>query len=84
VRKVIFLLLFILPVTIFAQGKKGKVTYKYKKFEKFDFEDMIIEGDMGSPGDLSISPRYQRRFKNPIYIRRDFTSQIRKAVERIR
>ena len=62
-KKLIFLLIIFLPIMGFSQGRKGKVTYKYKKYEKFDFEDMVIEGDMGSPGDLSISPRFQRKFK---------------------
>ena len=83
-KKLIFLLIIFLPIMGFSQGRKGKVTYKYKKYEKFDFEDMVIEGDMGSPGDLSISPRFQRKFKNPLPIRWDFKPQIRKAIERIR
>ena len=46
-----------------AKKPKQKIIYKYKKYEKFDFEDLIIEGETGNPGDLSIAPRYQRRFK---------------------
>ena len=49
--------------TVHAQSKKGRIIYKYKEYEKFDFEDMVIDGEIGSPGDLSITPRYQRKFK---------------------
>jgi len=77
-------LLILLPLIGFSQSQKGKVTYKYKKYEKFDFEDLVIEGEIGSPGDLSIAPRYQRKFKNPLPYRKNFNFEMRKAAERIR
>lgn len=55
----------------FSQSKK-KVIYKYKKFEKFDFDAMGLSGDQASPGDISISPRFQKQFKNKIPERRNF------------
>ena len=64
--------------------EKNKIKYKYKKYQKFDFEDMVIEGETGSPGDLSIVPRYQTRFKNRLPYRKNFNSEIRKGIERIR
>jgi len=36
-------------------GKK-KVIYTYKQYEKFDFDDLNIEGEAGNPNDISISP----------------------------
>ena len=72
-----------------AQGTKilngePKIIYKYKKYQKFDFEDLVIEGETGSPGDLSIAPRYQRKFKNKLPYRKNFNAEMRKSVERIR
>lgn len=61
-----------------------KIIYKYKKYEKFDFEDLLIEGETGGPGDLTISPRYQRKFSNKLPYRRNFNPEIRRAVERVR
>ena len=73
---------------VFGQGGKDvqvpKIIYKYKKYQKFDFEDLVIEGETGSPGDLSIIPRYQRKFKNRLPYRKNFNAEIRKSVERIR
>lgn len=63
---------------------KNRIKYKYKKYQKFDFEDMVIEGETGSPGDLSIVPRYQTRFKNRLPYRKNFNAEIRKGIERIR
>jgi predicted amidohydrolase len=63
---------------------KNKIKYKYKKYQKFDFEDMVIEGETGSPGDLSIVPRYQTKFKNRLPYRKNFNAEIRKGIERIR
>ena len=64
--------------------KKNRIKYKYKKYQKFDFEDMVIEGEVGAPGDLSIVPRYQTRFKNRLPYRKNFNDKIRKGIERIR
>lgn len=74
---------------VFSQDSTGavvapKVRYKYKKYEKFDFEDLVIEGETGSPGDLSIIPRYQRKFKNVLPYRKNFNAEMRKSIERIR
>ena len=65
-------------------GKKGKVNYEYKKYEKFDFEDLSIEGSAGAPGDLSITPRYQQLYKNRLPYRKNFNAEIIKSVERIK
>ncbi|ATH06624.1 hypothetical protein BIY24_01335 [Halobacteriovorax marinus] len=67
-----------------AQESNKKVVYRYKKYEKFDFEDLVIEGETGNPGDLSIAPRYQRKFKNKLPYRKNFNAEIRKGVERVR
>lgn len=60
------------------------VRYRYKEYEKFDFEDLVIEGETGNPGDLSIAPRYQRKFENKLPYRKNFNAEIRKGIERIR
>ena len=86
--KNLFLIVLIsIPLGFLSTNAKeggGKIIYKYKKYEKFDFEDMVIEGEIGAPGDLSITPRYQRKFKNRLPYRKNFNAEIRKAVERIR
>ena len=61
-----------------------KVIYTYKQFEKFDFDDLNIEGDTGSPGDLSISPIHEKRFTNRLPYRKSFTLEIKKGIERVR
>lgn len=65
-------------------GQEENVRYRYKKYEKFDFEDLVIEGETGNPGDLSIAPRYQRKFENKLPYRKNFNAEIRKGIERIR
>lgn len=83
----LFTMIF-LSFATFSQEKNGgnvpKIIYKYKKYQKFDFEDLVIEGETGSPGDLSIIPRYQRKFKNRLPYRKNFNAEIRKSIERIR
>ncbi len=87
----IFLLLFILlgvslicNVTEAKNQEKQKVIYQYKKYQKFDFEELGVTGDSSSPGDLSIRTRLQKSFVNKLPYRRNFDSQIRSAIERIR
>ncbi len=90
-----FLLTALIMVSIptFAQdnfdGKEQmvngkKVIYTYKQYEKFDFDDLNIEGDTGAPSDLSVSPIHEKRFTNRLPYRKSFTVEIKKGIERVR
>jgi hypothetical protein len=61
-----------------------KVIYTYKQFEKFDFDDLNIEADSGSPNDLSVTPIHEKRYSNRLPYRKSFTAEIRKGIERVR
>ena len=81
------ILFLFLSATLFNESRgeqKPKVNYQYKKYEKFDFEDLSIEGSSGAPGDLSITPRYQQLYKNRLPYRKNFNAEIMKSVERIK
>lgn len=89
----ILLVSFLFSSALFAQDiiegqeqKAGnkKVIYTYKQYEKFDFDDLTIEGDSGSPSDISISPIHEKRFTNRLPYRRSFTMEIKKGIERVR
>tara|TARA_R110000868_G_scaffold153058_1_gene378357 strand:- start:3682 stop:3948 length:267 start_codon:yes stop_codon:yes gene_type:complete len=85
VSALIVLMLMFFAASSQAQSKDDqKVRYQYKKYQKFDFEDIAIEGDTGNPGDLSIASRYQRKFKNKLPYRVNFNPEIARAVERVR
>lgn len=94
-KKTIMLLsLIAMSVASFAQdkevpvddGKGGnkKVIYTYKQYEKFDFDDLNIEGETGAPSDISISPIHEKRFTNRLPYRKSFTVEIKKGIERVR
>ncbi len=73
----------------FTEGKEAmvgnrKVIYTYKQFEKFDFDDLNIEGDTGSPNDISITPIHEKRYSNRLPYRKSFTVEIKKGIERVR
>lgn len=70
-RKIFFIVILLISTVSWAKRKK-KVIYKYKKYEKFDFEAMGLSGDQANPGDISISPRFNKKFKNRIPERRNF------------
>ena len=50
INKLLCLLLLItFSSAVFAKKKnKQKIIYKYKKYEKFDFEELMIEGETGA------------------------------------
>ena len=81
--KVIIVLLVFFSISAFADDKKN-VRYEYKKFEKFDFDEIGVQGEAGSPGDLSVSPRLRNEFKNKLPERHDFNKEMRKAIDVIR
>jgi len=70
---------------ILAQtAKRPNVRYEYKKFEKFDMDELGVEGEAGSPGDISISPRLRKEFRNKLPERQNFNKEMRKAIDGIR
>ncbi len=79
--KIILLILF--STTLLAQDKKS-VRYEYKKYEKFDFEEIGVQGEAGSPGDISISPRLRNEFRNKLPERVNFNKEMKKAIDGIR
>ena len=83
-KKIVFFFLFFLVSFTCSGQEKDNVRFQYKKFEKFDFEDLVIEGETSSPSDLSIKPNYNKKFKNLLPYRKNFNSEIKKSIERIR
>lgn len=83
--KYLLILIALISIQVHAQEKKGKsIRYEYKKFEKFDFDEIGVEGEAGSPGDLSINPRARNEFRNKLPERTNFNREIKKSVEVIR
>lgn len=80
---IIFALLVFVNFELHAKDEK-KVIYTYKQFEKFDFDDLNIEGEAGAPNDLSISPIHEKKYTNRLPYRKSFTMEIRKGIERVR
>ena len=72
-------------IAVYAQKSgNGKVVYKYRKYEKFDFSEIGIKSGPESIGDLSITPRAQKRFKNRLPLRKDFNPELRESIETLR
>ena len=67
-----------------SHAQKKKINYEYKKFEKFDFDEIGVAGEAGSPGDISVSPRLRNEFKNKLPERQNFNKEMKKAIEGIR
>jgi hypothetical protein len=80
--KLLVLILFCFSLTAFSKEKKVK--YEYKKYEKFDFSAIDVEGGSNSPGDLSISPRFRKKFRNKIPERKQFHNEMKRALDSVR
>jgi len=78
-----YLIITLLLFSFGAQAKKGKIIYKYKKVERFDFDALDIIGNNKSPGDLSIGPRFKKKFKNKIPQRKNFNREMIKSIDSI-
>lgn len=73
-----------LALNTWAQEPKANVRYEYKKYEKFDLDDIGVEGEAGAPGDISISPRLRKEFRNKLPERQNFNKEMKKAIDGIR
>lgn len=82
--KIFALVLLSIAMNAMAQEQKPNIRYEYKKFEKFDFEEIGVEGEAGSPGDISISPRLRKEFRNKLPERQNFNKEMKKAIDGIR
>ncbi len=82
--KLVTFALLLFSLHALAEDPKSNVRYEYKKFEKFDFDEIGVEGEAGSPGDLSISPRLRKEFRNKLPERENFNQEMKKAIDGIR
>ncbi len=80
------LLILCLISTAWAQTPqpRRKIIYEYKKYEKFDFEELAVEGDAGAPGDLSVAPAERKDYGNRLPERKEFMKELRKSASGIR
>ncbi len=65
----------------FAQEK---VVEKYVKRQRVDLGNMEIEGEVLTPGDLSIQGDKRKRFRMKLYDRENFKFEIRNDVLNLR
>ena len=82
-KKIISIFIIMTVFSVHAQGKKKKIIYEYKKYEKFDFGDLGIEGSKSGLGDLSINPRFQVRFSNELPKKPNFNKELIDSVDNL-
>lgn len=91
-RIVILVLIFIFSVISLAamgagksKGKGSKkIIYRYKKYQKFDFDKFAVEGETGAPEGIDIIRRGLIKYPNRLPYRKNFNVEIRKGMERVR
>jgi len=83
--KLFLILMLMTSFFAMAQSKpKKKVIYEYKKFERFDFEEIGVEGESGAPGDISVAPTPRKNYGNKLPERKSFAKEMRKSASGIR
>lgn len=80
----LFIILLIASFSFVIWAQKERVIYKYKKYEKFDFSAIGVEGNTGNPGDLSVIPQIGRKRKSRLPERKNFKDKMRENIEAIR
>lgn len=80
---VITAILFFLSATS-AFSRTTTKKYVYKKYERFDFEEIKLQGEIAAPGDLSVMTRFQRKFRNKLPYKTSFNPEIKKSLKRIK
>ena len=83
-KNLLIIILILLFSTVAFSQKKGKIIYKYKKYQEFDLEDLKVEGGSVLPLDLSSKSRLQREFSNRLPLRKNFNPEIKRSVEIVR
>ncbi|AYF43299.1 MULTISPECIES: hypothetical protein [Halobacteriovorax] len=85
-KRIITTALFILlsQASFGQKSVNDKVIYKYKKFEKFNLDEISVDGELGAPGEITVSSRYLRQFKNKLPSKPNFHLEMMKGLDRIR
>ena len=83
IKCLLFLLLFVINLA-HSQSSKKNIRYEYKKYEKFDLGEIGVSGDMGSPGDISISPGLRKEFRNKLPEKNNFEKEMKRSIHGIR
>ena len=85
-KLIIFSIVFILmsPLAFSTEVTNEKVVYKYREYEKFDFDTIDVDAGLGNKGALSVFSRYTNKFKNKLPFRTNFKREIWRSVERSR
>jgi hypothetical protein len=80
-RQILIIIFILFSTTTFA--RKAKVKYEYKKFERFDFDALDVQGTKGAPGELSIPTRLKSKYKNKLPERRHFNREMKRAIDTV-
>lgn len=80
--KLIIIIIFV-TFSAVSFAKKGKVKYEYKKYERFDFDALDVQGSKSAPGELSIPTRLKTKHRNKLPERRNFHREMKRAIDTV-
>jgi len=79
-RRLIGVVLLLLPVLAWADDKKEEGNVKYAKTQTINFEDDTIEGDLTKPDGEYVEARKKVKHSNLIKIREEFKDKVMQSV----
>ncbi|MFZ4714243.1 MAG: hypothetical protein ACOYL6_11040 [Bacteriovoracaceae bacterium] len=65
-------LMFLMLLHSYSAYSEDKVIYQYKDYERIDLGDFSIQGDIITPGDLSVKERKNQFLNSDLYERENF------------
>lgn len=77
------LVVILILMSTFTWAKKAKINYEYKKFERFDFDALDVEGSKPSDGSISIPTRLDGKHKNKLPERKNFDREMKRAIDTV-
>lgn len=80
--KILFFLFFMFNVAAkTTPNNNRKIIYKYKQYEKFDFENLGVDVNKSGIGDLSVHPRFNSKHKNKLPQKPNFNKELIDSVD---
>lgn len=83
-KSLLIIALLMTSASLFAQKRKSKTTYKYKKYEKLYLDELSTTVGDGGLSDLTLDTGISQKFKNALPSREHFKPEVRRSIRRIK
>ena len=82
--KILLIIAMLTTMSVFAQKRKSRTVYKYKKYEKLYLDELSTTVGDGGLSDLTLDTGVSQKFKNALPSREHFKPEVRRSIRRIK